>query len=163
VNFSDGCKVLGSTSCGTFTPASAITNSTGHASTTYTLPKKAGSYTITVSGTGFSSTTATATAKVGPATAILANGGTKQTGPAGSTLPNPMVVKAQDMYKNGVAGITINFTANNGGVLSTTSAVTDSNGNARTWLTLPNTVGTVTVNATSPGFTNKLTFLEYSN
>jgi hypothetical protein len=28
---------------------------------------------------------------------------------------------------------------------------------------LPNTVGTVTVNATSPGFTNKLTFLEYSN
>jgi hypothetical protein len=162
VNFSDGCKVLGSISCGTFNPASAVSDSTGHASTTYTLPKKAGSYTITVSGTGFSSTTATATAKAGPATAILANGGTKQTGPAGSTLPNPMVVKAQDFYKNGVAGITINFTATNGGVVTPTSAVTDSSGNARTSLTLPNTVGTVIVNATSPGFTNKLTFTEYS-
>jgi len=155
--------VLGSTSCGTFNPASAVSDSTGHASTIYTLPKKAGSYTITVSGSGFSNTTATATAKAGPATAILANGGTKQTGPAGSTLPNPIVVKAQDIYKNGVAGITINFTANNGGVVTPTSAVTDSTGNARTSLTLPNTVGTVIVNATSSGFTNKLTFIEYSN
>lgn len=163
VNFSDGCQVLGSTSCGTFNPASAVSDSTGHASTTYTLPKKAGSYTITVSGTGFGSTTAAATAKAGPATAILANGGSQQTGPAGSTLPNPMVVKAQDIYKNGVAGITINFTANNGGVVTPASAVTDSTGNARTWLTLPNTAGTVIVNATSPGFTNKLTFTEYSN
>jgi hypothetical protein len=163
VNFSDGCKVLGSTSCGTFNPASAVSDSTGHASTIYTLPKKAGSYTIIVSGTGFSSATAAATAKAGPATAILANGGTKQTGPAGSTLPNPMVVKAQDIYKNGVAGVTINFTANNGGVVTPASAVTDSTGNARTSLTLPNTVGTVIVNATSPGFTNKLTFIEYSN
>jgi hypothetical protein len=163
VAFSDGCKVPGSTTCGTFNPPSATTDSTGHASTTYTLPKKAGSYTITVSGTGFSSTTATATATVGPAVKILANGGSNQTGPHGSTLPNPMVVNAQDIYKNGVAGITINFTVNNGGVVTPTSAVTDSTGNARTWLTLPNTVGTVTVNATSPGFTNKLTFIEYSN
>jgi hypothetical protein len=163
VTFTDGCKVPGSTSCGTFNPASAVSDSTGHASTTYTLPKKAGSYTITVSGTGFSSTTATATANAGRATSILANGGSKQTGPAGSTLPNPMVVKAQDIYKNGVAGITINFSANNGGVVTPASAVTDSTGNARTSLTLPNTVGTVTVNATSPGFTNKLTFIEYSN
>jgi hypothetical protein len=163
VTFTDGCLVLGSTSCGTFNPASAVTDSTGNASTSYTLPKKAGTYTITISGTGFSSATTTATAKAGPATSIAANGGSKQTGAAGSTLPNPMVVKAQDIYKNGIAGITINFTVNNGGVVSPTSAVTDSSGNARTWLTLPNTVGTTTVNATSPGFTNKLTFLEYSN
>jgi hypothetical protein len=163
MNFSDGCTVLGSTSCGTFNPASAIADSTGRVSSTYTLPRKAGTYKITISGTGFSKTTTTATAQAGPAASIMANGGSKQTGAAGSTLPNPMVVKAQDIYKNGVAGVTINFTVNNGGVISPTSAVTDSTGNARTWLTLPNTVGTITVNATSPGFTNKLSFIEYSN
>jgi hypothetical protein len=161
VNFSDGCKVLGSTSCGSFNPASAVTNSIGNASTTYTLPKKAGTYTITISGTGFSSATASATSKPGAAVGIISYSGAKQTGAAGSTLPNPMTTKAQDIYKNGVSGIAINFTANNGGVVTPSSVVTDAAGLARTSLKLPQTVSTVTVTATSGSF-KKSTFLEYS-
>jgi len=162
VNFSDGCKVLGSTSCGTFNPTSAVTDVNGNTGTTqYTLPKKAGTYSLTFSGSGFGTATATVTAKAGPAVAIVVSSGNKQTGPAGSTLPNPLVVKAQDSYSNGVSGIAVNFSANNGGSLIPTSAVTDITGKASTSLKLPTTISTVTVTATS-GTLKKASLFEYS-
>jgi hypothetical protein len=161
VNFSDGCKVIGSTSCGTFNPTSAVTDVNGNTGTTqYTLPKKAGTYTLTFSGNGFGNTTTTVTAKAGPAVAIIVSSGNKQTGSAGSTLPNPLVVKAQDSYSNGVSGIAVNFSANNGGGVIPTSAVTDITGRAGTSLKLPTTISTVTVTATSGTFTTR--FFEYS-
>jgi PQQ enzyme repeat len=162
VNFSDGCKVLGSTSCGTFNPTSAVTDVNGNTGTTqYTLPKKAGTYALTFSGSGFGTATATVTAKAGPAVAIVVSSGNKQTGPAGSTLPNPLVVKAQDSYSNGVSGIAVNFSANNGGSLIPISAVTDITGKASTSLKLPTTISTVTVSATSGTF-KKASLFEYS-
>jgi hypothetical protein len=162
VNLSDGCKVLGSTSCGTFNPTSAVTDVNGNTGTTqYTLPKKAGTYTLTFSGSGFGTAAATVTAKAGPAVAIVVSSGNKQTGPAGSTLPNPLVVKAQDSYSNGVSGIAVNFSANNGGSLIPTSAVTDITGKASTSLKLPTTISTVTVSATSGAF-KKVSLFEYS-
>jgi hypothetical protein len=161
VNFSDGCKVLGSTSCGTFNPTSAVTDANGNTGTTqYTLPKKAGTYTLTFSGSGFGNTTATVTAKAGSAVAIVLSSGNKQTGPAGSTLPNPLAAKVQDAYSNGVSGIAVNFSANNGGSVIPTSAVTDITGKASTSLKLPTTISTVTVTATSGTFTTR--FTEYS-
>lgn len=161
IKFSDGCLTAGSVSCGTFNPPTAVTNSTGFASSTYTLPKKSGTYTLSMSGTGIGKVTTTATGTIGPVVKILANGGSKQTGSAGSTLPNPLVVKAVDANNNGVAGVTINFTANNGGIVTPTSSVTDSTGMARTSLQLPSTPAMVTVSATSAGL-NKITFIEYS-
>jgi PQQ-like domain len=162
VNFSDGCKVIGSTSCGTFNPTSAVTDVNGNTGTTqYTLPKKAGTYTLTFSGNGFGNITATVTAKAGPVVAIIVSSGNKQTGPAGSTLPTPLVAKAQDSYSNGVSGIGVNFSANNGGSLIPTSAVTDITGKAITSLKLPTTISTVTVTATS-GTLKKVSFFEYS-
>lgn len=155
VNFSDGGKG------GSFNPASAVTNSSGIASTTYTVPKKSGTYTLTVSGTGFGNATVTATATAGAAIKIIAFGGAKQTGVAGSQIANPLVAQAQDADKNGVAGITINFTANKGGVPNPSSLVTDVNGKASTILQLPTTVGTITVTASSAGFKN-VSFVEYS-
>jgi len=161
VNFSDGCKVLGSTSCGTFNPTSAVTDANGNTGTTqYTLPKKAGTYTLTFSGNGFGNTTATVTAKAGPAAAIVLSSGNKQTGPAGSTLPNPLAAKVQDAYSNGVSGIAVNFSANNGGSVIPTSAVTDITGKASTSLKLPTTISTVTATATTGTFTTR--FTEYS-
>jgi hypothetical protein len=82
VNFSDGCTKSGATSCGTFNPVSAVTDSNGNASTTYTVPQKAGTYTLTVSGTGFGNVTTTATATPAAAVKISYNSGTKQSGPA---------------------------------------------------------------------------------
>src|SRR3984893_15920434 len=155
VNFSDGGKG------GSFNPASAVTDANGNASTTYTVPQKAGTYTLTISGTGFGNVTATATATPAAAVKIIAYGGAKQTGAAGSNLANPIIVQAQDTYKNGVPGVTINFTANKGAVPNPSSVVTDANGLARTTLQLPTTVSTVTVTASSAGFKN-VAFLEYS-
>jgi hypothetical protein len=161
VNFSDGCKSSGATTCGTFNPASAVTDSNGNASTSYTVPQKAGVYTLTISGTGFGTVTTTATATPAAAVKIIAYGGSKQTGAAGSTLPNPLNVQAQDAFKNGVPGVTVNFTSNKGGIPNPQSVVTGANGLVGTYLTLPTTVSTVTVTGSSTGFRN-ISFIEYS-
>jgi hypothetical protein len=160
VNFSDGCKP-GTTACGTFNPNPAVTDANGNASTIYTVPQKAGTYTLTISGTGFGNVTITATATPAAAVRIIAWGGAKQTGAAGSNLANPVIAQAQDAYKNGVPGVTINFTANKGAVPNPSSVVTDANGLARTTLQLPTTVSTVTVTASSAGLKN-INFVEYS-
>jgi hypothetical protein len=155
VNFSDGGKG------GSFNPASAITDSNGNVSTTYTVPKKAGTYTLTISGSGFGNVTTTATATPAAAIKIIAYGGSKQTGAAGSNLAHPLVAQAQDAYKNGVPGVTINFTANRGAVPNPSSGVSDANGLASTTLQLPTTVSTITVTASSAGFKN-ITYVAYS-
>src|SRR3984893_6953922 len=160
VNFSDGCKA-GTTACGTFNPNPAVTDANGNASTTYTVPQKAGTYTLTISGTGFGNVTTTATATPGAATRIIAYGGAKQTGAAGSNLANAIVAQAQDAYKNGVPGVTVNFCANKGAVPNPSSVVTDANGLAPTTVQLPTTVSTVTVTASSAGLKNT-SFVEYS-
>jgi adhesin/invasin len=139
-----------------------VTDSNGNASTSYTVPKTAGTYTLTSTGTGFGSASTTAIAAAGSAVRITSSGGAKQTAAAGSTLPIAIAVKAQDANNNGVPGVTVNFTANNNGVLSPVSAVTDATGIARTSLQLPTTVSTVTVTASSSGLSSKPTFLEYS-
>jgi len=161
VNFSDGGKG------GVFSPSSGpgtgsvTTDANGNASITYTVPQKSGTYTLTMSGTGFGTATTTATAAAAAAIKIISYRGAKQTGTEGSILPNPIVAQAQDTYKNGVPGVTINFTANNGAVPNPSSVVTDAKGLARTTLQLPATVSTVTVTASSAGFKN-VTFVEYS-
>ena len=161
INFSDGCTVVGSTLCGTFNPTSAVTNSSGYAASTYTLPRKAGTYTLTMSGDGVGSATTKATGTAGAVAKLATFSGAKQTGTAGSTLPNPIAVKAVDINNNGVAGVTVTFAANNGGIVTPTSAVTDSTGAARTSLQLPTKAATITVTATSAGL-NKLNYLEYA-
>ncbi len=143
INFSDGGKG------GSFNPPSAATDSNGNASTLYTLSKKSGTYTLTISATGFGNATVTATAVPGPPASMNAWGGAKQTGAAGSTLPKAIIPQVLDAYKNGVPGVTVNFTANKSAVPNPTSAVTDASGKAYTTLQLPTTVGTITVTASS--------------
>ncbi|MBZ5615412.1 MAG: hypothetical protein LAO23_15485 [Acidobacteriia bacterium] len=164
VNFSDGGKG------GSFSPASsAVTDSNGNVSNIfYTLPQKSGTYTLTVSGTGFGNATTTATATPGPAIKIIAWGGANQSGAAGSSLPKPLIAQAQDVYKNGISGVTVNFTPNHGAVASPPSAVTDVNGKASTTLQLPTTVSKITVTGscaqyilTCAGFKN-ISFVESS-
>ena len=156
VTFSDGGKG------GVFNPASTLTNASGIASTMYTLPKKSGTYTITAAAAGnFGSTTVTETATPLAAKSLGVSSGQNQTGAPGSTLPNPIVVRAHDAYLNPVPGVTINFSATLGAILGTTTAVTDARGRASTTLQLPAATGTIRVTATSPGLP-KATFKEYS-
>jgi hypothetical protein len=161
VNFSDGCKIAGSITCGSFSHNPAVTDSNGNASTFYTVPQKAGTYTLTISGNGFGIVTTTATATPAAAVKIISYSGNKQTGAAGSKLAHPLVAQARDFYNNGVSGVTINFTANHGAVPNPSSVVTDANGLARTTLQLPTTVSTITVTGSSVGFKN-ISFVEYS-
>jgi outer membrane protein assembly factor BamB len=161
ITFSDGCKKAGAVTCGSFNPASATTDSNGNASTMYTVPKTVGTYTLTISGTGFGNTTATATATAGAAIKIYAYKGAKQSGAAGSVLANPIIAQALDASKNGVSGVTINFTANNGGVPIPSSVVTGANGLASINLQLPTAVAKITVTASSTGLKN-ISYVENS-
>ena len=145
VTFSDGGKG------GSFNPASAVTDSNGVASTTYTVPAKVGTYTLTIAAANYASVTATETATALAATTLVAASGSKQTGAAGSTLPLPLVAQARDAKNNPVPGVTINFTSNLGGIVTPASGVTDALGKASASLQLPTVVGTVRVTITSPG------------
>jgi len=163
VTFSDGGKG------GSFNPPSTNTDSNGNASTTYTVPQKAGTYTLTstlkVNGAASGSVTTSATATPAAAAKIAVFSGSKQTGAVGFNLANPLVAQVTDAYKNGVPGITVTFTSNKGAVFNPSSAVTGANGMASTTLQLPSTPGTVTVTAsftTQSGSTLKVTFTEYA-
>ena len=130
VTFSDGGKG------GSLNPASAVTDSTGQASTIYTAPKKAGVYTITAKSPGFSVSSFTETVTPGTAAKIVALRGNNQTAPVQTTYTAPLVVAVQDINSNGVSGQTVNFSDNgSGGTFNPPSAVTDVNGKASTLYT----------------------------
>ena len=146
ITFSDGGKG------GVFNPASAVTDGNGMAATSYTLPKKAGTYTLSASATGFGGVTTTATATPGAPVLIVGGTGNKQVGPAGSVLPVQLAAKVQDAYSNGIPGITVTFDdAGAGGVLTPTFATTGADGRARTTYQLPPTPGTYKVGASASG------------
>jgi hypothetical protein len=154
ITFSDGGKG------GSFNPPSATTGNNGVVSTTYTLPAKAGTYTLTASSVGFGNLTLTATGIPGPAVRIINAGGPGQTGTVGTVLPTLLGVTVQDANKNGVPGVTVSFSdGGKGGVLTPASAVTDSAGKARTSYRLPTVAGKYYVSASSPGL-NTLKFGE---
>lgn len=151
LTFSDGCAKAGGKTCGSFNPASAVTDSNGNVSTIYTVPQVAGTYRLTISGKGFGPTTATAAATPAAAVKIYPFRGGNQSGAAGTILPNPIVFHVTDKYANSVPGVAINFSANKGGVPNPTSTVTDANGLASTMLQLPTSVTKLSVTAGSPG------------
>jgi hypothetical protein len=145
VTFSDGKKG------GTFNPPTAVTDSNGAASTVYTFPKTAGTYTLTASSPNFASATATETAAAAPVTTLVIISGAHQTGTSGVVLPNPLVVKAEDIYKNPVPGIIVQFNPATQGATIPLSTVTDVRGLAQTYFQLPPTTGKFTVTASTPG------------
>jgi hypothetical protein len=146
ITFSDGGKG------GVFNPASAVTDNNGFVTTSYTLPQKTGTFTLTASSAGFGNLTTTATALAGTPAQMTTATGNQQYGLPGSVLPIALTAKVLDAYKNGVPGITVTFDdGGKGGVLSPTSAVTDASGKAQTSYRLPNVAGKVIVKASSSG------------
>jgi len=156
VSFSDGNKG------GTFNPPSAVTDAGGFVTTSYTLPTKVGTYTLTATATGFGDLTTTATATAGAAVSMINGGGNNQTAAAGSVLPLTLSAKVQDIYKNGVPGVTVTFDDGGlGGILTPVTAVSGPDGKASTVYQLPNIAGKVTVKASSTGF-KTVNFAEHS-
>ena len=155
ITFSDGGK------SGTFDPPTATTDADGNASTTYTFPKKSGAYTLTATALNFGSVIATETATPAPATTLISYSGMRQTGAAGTVLPNALTVQAKDAYSNPVPGVSVNFTSNHGGTLTPASATTNASGLAATSFQLPTTVVKSTVTASASGLKNA-SFVEFS-
>jgi len=116
-----------------------ITDASGTATATWTLGQAAGTQTATatLSGASGSPVTFTATATPGPATAFSRVSGDAQQAVIGTSLKNPVVVKAADQYGNGRSGVTVNWQATTGGgTVMPPSDTTDASGNAQATLTL---------------------------
>ena len=122
---------------GTFNPLSATTNSTGTATTVYTLPQTAGTYTLTATSPGYTTASFSEIAVAGPAAALSVISGSSQSGTVGTVLPLPLVVQAKDSFGNKVSGASVTFSDSYGGSFSPNPATTVSNGEASTVFTLP--------------------------
>lgn len=132
---------------GTFGTPSVVTGSTGTASSTYTLPSTAETISITATATGYTSASFTETSTPTVSSIAVVSGG-KQAGVVGTVLPLPIVVKAKNSSGAVVVGAPITFAC---GTLncsfSPNPAVTGTNGEATTTMTLPTSAKTFTVTA----------------
>jgi hypothetical protein len=146
LTFSDGGKG------GTFSNATAVTDSTGSASTTYTLPTKSGTYTLTATATGYGKALFTETATPGPATVLARWSGNLQTTSVTNTLPNPIICVAKDAYGNPVPGVSVAFSDGTaGGSFSANPVITNSKGQASVSYTAGTKAGTATISASASG------------
>lgn len=141
-----------SNNVGSFSNPQAVTNSSGIASTSYTLPPKPGTYTITGSSPGYLSATFTVTATQGSPTLISISSGNGQSARVTSPLSSPLKVKVKDAQGNGVPGIVVSFADGGaGGTLSPATATTDSTGTATTTYTTGTKAGKVQITASTAG------------
>jgi len=146
VTFSDGSKG------GVFGTPTSVTDSSGIVSTTYTLPTKLGTYTVTANAAGFQAATFSETATAALASGLSAISGRAQTGIAGTMLPAPLVVKVRDSFGNGIAGVPVTFSDKGiGGQFSATPVITDSTGRATVTYTAGPTTGTIRIYVSAPG------------
>lgn len=140
---------------GTFGNPTPVTDSTGTATTTYTLPTtfSSSSILISVTSTGFVSAAFLETVTPGTPASVAAVSGGSQSATAGTTLPKPLIFKVADQYGNGVSGIAVTFSDSpNHGLFSANPVTTDSFGKAMVTYSLPTKAGFTTVTASGVGF-----------
>lgn len=81
--------------------------------------------------------------------AIVESGGGKQIAPAGTLLPQPVVVQVNDEQGNAVTGAAVEFKGSGGVVFDPASGLTDSSGQFTTNVTLGNGAGRYELTATT--------------
>ena len=139
-------------------PTSSTSNSSGQASTYLTLGTVGGQYQATATSVGLSGSPVTFTASATAPAALNKVSGDSQSAVVGQPL-SQFVVKLVDSTSAPISGETINFAITSypslatGQVLSASSAVTDSNGQANTILTLGNKIGNYVVRASYSSLT----------
>lgn len=151
INFTDGGKG------GVFSNPTTTTGSDGTATTTYTLPRTPQTVTVTGSSAGYASAIFTETSVVGPVASLTLVSGSKQIGTVGTTLPNPIVVKAKDAVGNLVPNASISFTDGAGGTFNPNPANTAPSGEASTMYTLPTVAKALTVVASNGSVSLRIT------
>ncbi len=139
---------------GSFSDPDAVTNSSGVATTNYSLSTKPGTYTITASSPGYVSATFTVTATSDGPASLSISSGNMQKAPVTSQLAQPMSVKVKDSKGNGVAGIVVSFSDGGaGGTLSSPTATTNSAGVASVTYTTGTKAGAIGITASVSGLT----------
>ncbi|MFZ4620524.1 MAG: T9SS type A sorting domain-containing protein [Bacteroidota bacterium] len=139
------------------TNSSVITDTSGLATTKFTLGNKTGDYIVNARVRNIPVVSFRVNAKAGAATLFADLSGLNQTAVIATPLPNEFAMRVADIGGNSVAGTTVQFTITSapanavGQRLSTASSVSDVNGFARTTFTLGNKVGTYTIRASSAG------------
>jgi hypothetical protein len=127
-----------------------VTDASGNVSTTYTLPAKVKTITITCTATSYVSAVFTEIAVVGPATNIKDYSGNKQTAPVDTLLAEPLVALVTDTHANPIQGAVVTFSdGGKGGSFSNGTATTNASGYASTSYTTPNQAGIVEITATT--------------
>ena len=161
VNFSDGCKA-GTTACGSFNPASAVTNSNGNASTT--IPGSPESWHLHPDDfrdwLRHCHHDCYRHGRRRYEDHCLGRGETDRRRRFQSPERHHRAGRRTPIGTASLAS-TIHFTANKERVPNPSSVVTDANGLARTTLRLPTIVSTVTVTASSAGLKTPA-LVEYS-
>jgi hypothetical protein len=145
---------------GSFGTSTVTTDSTGKASTTYTLPTIFTKVTIniTAASPGYAPAAFVETVTAGSPASITVVSGGSQTGTVGTTLPAPIVVKVADSYGNAVPGVAVTFSATPlGGSFSNNPITTDSLGRASVSYTLPTKAGYITVTASNGSISRNIT------
>ncbi len=146
----------------------AVTDVQGLVSTLLVLGSKVGTYvgSFTIQGLNLSPAIFQATATAGLPTFMTLLSGSGQVGSVASALPVPLAVLVTDMGGNPVSGVSVAFTiaaapeGATGQSVSSTSAITNSAGQASTILRLGNRAGQYVVRASSVGLSGSpVTFI----
>jgi hypothetical protein len=132
---------------------SVRTDAVGHAEVPGTANTVAGNYRIEASADGVAASAFFNVTNVGdiPAKVFPGAGSTPQSAPVGATFAEPLVLRVQDRYNNGVAGVTVAFTSSASGAgcrFAISEVVTDAEGRATVQATANLVVGTYTVSGT---------------
>lgn len=136
----------------------------------YYYDEKAGQWTISAAASGLEGDSKSLTVNTGEAANISKVSGDNQSGSVGATLSNYFVVKVTDAYGNSISGKTVNWSITQtpsgatGQSLSATSTTTDSDGEAKSKLTLGDKAGEYKVQATSNSLSGSpITFTTTAN
>lgn len=139
---------------GNVDPASAVTDASGIASTTWTLGTTAGAQAAraTLAGASGSPVTFGATGTAGAAATLLKVGGDDQGGAINAAAGAPIVVRVNDQFGNPVSGTAVAFAVTAGSAsVGTPNDVTGADGRAETAFTFGATPGSITITATAAG------------
>lgn len=142
----------------TVSPASSATDGSGLAATAWTLGQTTGSQVsqAAVPDASGSPVTFTATAVPGAPAQISAASGAGQIGELNTALAEPLRVRVTDEFGNGVSGVTVNWAVASGDAsVSAPSSTTSGEGLATVGVSLGETSGAITVNATVTGLASE--------
>ena len=120
---------------GSLSATAVVTDAVGMASVTWTFGTGAGAQAVVATSAGLPAVTFNGTAVAGAPATILIISGNNQVASPGVALPQPIKVRINDQYGNGVSGVPVTFTAAVAdGSISPPSALTGSDGTAQgTW------------------------------